>query len=92
MSDTSTVNAAIVTVGLAGEKDRGNGGAIYVNRIDNIIKYMLVDEFESEQFKDTLSDMLSEDGSLNLYVVEEIERVLHIWKIPRHHFAGMEVE
>ena len=72
----------IVECALNGEMKRGNGGFVLLS-VSSGMSYMLIDEIESEELREALRDQLSEDGVNYVYVVEEQERNMHIWKIDR---------
>ncbi len=80
--DRDAQMSKIVECALHGEMTRGNGGFVLLG-VSTGISYMLIDEIESEELRESLRDQLSEDGVHYVYVVEEQERTMHIWKIDR---------
>ena len=75
--------SAIFATALSGEKTRGSGGVVLCNKSKGTICYALVDEFESEELRERIRDMLSDEGTEYAFVVEEVDRTVDIWKIPR---------
>ena len=57
---------AIMMAGLVGERERGNGGVVFVNKEKNIIKYILLHEVESEELRARFEDELTENGNDHL--------------------------
>ena len=83
---------AIMMAGLVGERERGNGGVVFVNKEKNIIKYILLHEVESEELRARFEDELTENGNDHLFIMEEVDRVMHIWKVPRDKLANLPFE
>jgi len=79
--------APVLNAAIYGERNRGSGGVVFCNHEKKIIQYMLISEFEAEEFRDKLGDILSEEGNEYYFVVEEIDRSMHIWKIPRNNIT-----
>lgn len=83
---------AIMMAGLVGERERGSGGVVFANKEKGIVKYILLQEIESEELRARFEDELTEDGNYHLFIMEEIERVMHIWKLPRDKLANLPFE
>lgn len=66
-----------------GEMERGTSGCLYINRNENTHNYILLHELSNPQLKDALEDMLTEEGASNALIVEEVDRNVHIFKMPR---------
>lgn len=78
---------SIADVALPGEQLRGDGGVVVVS--GSSVEYKLLLEIESEELRDQLEDLLSENGRSNVVVVEETlddaKRVVaHVWMVPRN--------
>lgn len=82
----------VMRVGLIGERERGNGGVVFDSKDRDSVQYLLLAEIESEQMRERLEDELSEDANAHLFVVEEVEKVMHVWKIRRDALASVAVE
>lgn len=80
---TSTSLIPVLQTAMNGEQTRGSHGVVFQNKAQGILHYITVDEIPSEELRDRVSDILSEEGDTNYFVVEEVERVMHIWKIPK---------
>lgn len=78
---TTEVLQKIVHTGIQGEFARGDNGAVMVDGDD--IVYLLENEFQPDDFREKLADMLSEDGRQHLFVVLKKDDVLHVHKIPK---------
>ena len=71
-----------------GEQIRGDAGVVVVNSV--LTEYKLLSEIDSEELRDQLEDLLTENGRSNVVVVEEnvdekTERVVaHVWMVPRN--------
>ena len=73
----------VLAVAMKGEQERGNGGVVLCNRDDDTIAYVLCDEISTEELRDSVREMLSDEGERFYYVVEETDRKMHIWKIDK---------
>lgn len=67
-----------------GEETRGSDGVVYYNKAENIVRYMKIHEIQSEELQERVADIVTDEGRDYYFVLEEIERVMHIWKIPKH--------
>ena len=72
----------IVKAAWDGESARGNGGVV-VRSHKNGIHYLLVNELPFDEMRESIEDMLSEEGDQFVFVVQEEEKTLHVWKMPR---------
>lgn len=78
--------AKVAECAVNGERARGSGGVVLVN--ETSMAYVLVDEIESEELRESLRDGLSEDGTHFVYIVMEKDRQVHIWKLDRLNLVG----
>ena len=58
MDDTKKT---IVDAAIKGERERGSGGAVFVDASQTVI-YRLLEEFPDETFRERLADMITEEG------------------------------
>lgn len=82
----------IIRVALEGEKARGNNGAVLIDTSQSDVKivYLLSHEFGPEEFSEKLNDSLSEDGQNYIYVVNKVDKAMHISKVLRSAFSNLE--
>lgn len=73
----------VLSVALTGERNRGNGGIVLCNRSTDKIAYILVHEIESEELRETVGDLLTEEGLRYFFILEEKDRKIHIWKVDK---------
>ena len=74
----------ILREAVLGEESRGSDGVVYCNEADKIVRYMKIHEIESQELRERVEDMVTEEGCAFYFVIEEIERVMHIWKFPKN--------
>ena len=69
---------------MQGEKTRGTGGVVWCDT-ETDIKYVLIDEIEDDNVRESLRDSLSDDGDQYIFfVVKDIETAqLHVTKMER---------
>ena len=69
---------------MQGERARGTGGVVWCDT-DTSVKYLLLDEIEDSNIRDSLRDSLSDDGERYLFfVVKDTETAqLHVTKMER---------
>ena len=85
----------IADVALPGEKIRGDGGVVVVN--GDSAEYKLLVEIESDELRDQLENLLTDNGRHNVVVVEETLNestrrvVAHVWMVPRHELLRVSV-
>ena len=77
----------IAEVALPGEQIRGSAGVVVVG--STYTEYKLLEEIESEEFRDHLEDLLTDNGRSHVVVVEEgvddatSRFVGHVWMVLR---------
>ena len=79
-----TLLTPILKEAVLGEETRGSDGVVYCNKAENIVRYMKIHEIESQELRERVEDIVTEEGRVFYLVIEEIERVMHIWKIPKN--------
>lgn len=75
--------APLLQEAMSGEESRGSDGVVYYNKAQSVIRYMKIHEIESEELRERVEDIVTEEGAVFYFVLEEIDRVMHIWKIPK---------
>lgn len=78
----NTIMRRIAATAKEGEL-RGTDGAVLCDDDTDKIGYLRVYEFESDEFKEKLSEMLTEMGNEYLFVVNKKDNNLHMWSVPR---------
>ena len=73
----------VYRVALEGERTRGDGGAILINREKETIAYVLLHEVPNDELREVIGDMLTDEGRRYFFVLEESERNVHIWKMDK---------
>ena len=76
MDPSFTAKCAVVAV--KGERERGNGGAVYYNESTNEIGYLLIPEIEPQELQENVSDLLNDESFVVLY---KTEKEVHITKM-----------
>lgn len=77
----------VAEAALPGEQLRGDSGVVFINMGGAV--YKLLVEVESEELRDQLEDLLTENGRSHVVVVEEnvddaSKRVVaHVWMVSR---------
>ena len=80
----------IATTAIKGENTRGSGGAVLFDAVDDIITYLLVDEFSPIEFASQLSEMITEDENEHVFIVNfENKEGYHVWKIAKSSLASL---
>lgn len=74
---------AVLQEAMYGEQTRGSDGVVYQNKENGIVKYMKLSEIESDELRERVTEIVTEEGDVFYIVLEEVERVMHIWKIPK---------
>lgn len=82
MLPSDEVLLPIVHAAWHGEKERGSGGVV-VRSYKHGIRYALLEELPHPEMRDSIEDMLTEEGQTHVFVVQEEEKTLHVWKLPR---------
>ena len=73
----------IAAIALQGEQTRGDGGVVLSNRSDDTASYVLVHELPSEELREVVGDLLTEEGRRYFFVLEEHDRKINIWKMDK---------
>ena len=63
-----------------GERNRGSGGAIVIDRAAQAITYLLLDEIEPREVRESVAELLSEEGdryAVVLHVRRDAQVDLH---------------
>lgn len=75
----------ICKVAAEGEAKRGSDGVVLFDRAKQTIAWSKLAEVSSEDLREAASELLSEEGHLFVFVLEEDSEIhqVHIWKISR---------
>ena len=87
-ADERSLLRAIVRVVAEGERMRGTGGVIVYADASNV-RYMLVRELGTEELRERVEDMLSDEGDEYVFALKDENKATHIWKLPRVKIAEM---
>lgn len=82
MLQSADVLLPIAKAAWDGENARGNGGVVVRSYKDGI-RYSLVHELPFDEMRESIEDMLTEEGDQFVFVLQEEEKTLHVWKLPR---------
>ena len=86
MAASQEIVRALVRVVAEGERERGTAGvAVYTSASD--MRYVLLQELPSEDLRERIGDMLSEEGDEFVFAVEGEATTAHIWKMSRAKIA-----
>ena len=77
----------IVRTAIEGERARGSGGVVFVQRSLGRATYQLTSEIPNPELRENVESLLSECGETHLLCLEEVDRAVHLWKIPRAEVA-----
>lgn len=85
------LNRQIFHMLVQGEAARGSGGLVHV-KLPSRIQYILTHEINQEKLRESVEELLSDEGSEFMFVVEEEEdEKFHLWKVPRSVLANYEM-
>ena len=82
VSDPAIADVIIHTA-INGEKSRGDNGAVLVDTENSTIVYLLTHEFQPDNFREKLEDLLSEDNNQHIFVVFKSKTDMHVSKMAR---------
>lgn len=88
MAASEEIVRALVRVVAEGERERGTAGvAVYTDASD--MQYVLLQDLPSDDLRERIGDMLSEEGHDFVFAVKGEATAAHIWKMPRAKIAEM---
>ena len=83
MATDETLLRMVSDAAFEGERQRGSGGVVHLDRNTKTARYFLVNEIQVADLREKAEDMLSECGDRYVFVMEESDGAAHIWKIDR---------
>lgn len=74
---------AHVYLALAGEAQQGTPGVALVDTVNTRTSYVLTRNLSPITFRQTIEDMIADDGNAFLYIVVRVESNMHVMKYSR---------